>query len=58
MRPTGRIAGTCRQGAPVAAGVDLGEDIELDEAFQLGAGAFDVVRQQFVVKGFADVTGS
>lgn len=40
------------------AGVDLGEDVELDEAFQLGASAFDVLRQQFVVKGFADVTGS
>jgi hypothetical protein len=26
------------------AGVGLGEDAEFDEAFQLGAGAFDVLR--------------
>ncbi|MEU9213094.1 hypothetical protein AB0D27_35565 [Streptomyces sp. NPDC048415] len=38
-----------------AACVGLGEDIELDQALQLGAGAFDVLRQQFVVEGF---TGS
>lgn len=38
--------------------VDLGEDVELDEAFQFAAGAFDVLRQQFVVEGFADITGS
>ncbi|GAA2415553.1 hypothetical protein GCM10010255_62190 [Streptomyces coeruleofuscus] len=40
-----------------AADVDLGEDSEFDEAFQLGAGAFDVLRHQFVVEGFADITG-
>lgn len=40
-----------------AAGIDFGEDIELDEAFQLGGGTFDVLRQQFVVEGFAGVTG-
>ncbi|MFF8712714.1 hypothetical protein ACF07T_14970 [Streptomyces sp. NPDC015184] len=37
-----------------AACFDLGEDVELDEAFQLGAEAFDVLRQQFVVEGSAD----
>ncbi|MFE3329880.1 hypothetical protein [Streptomyces sp. NPDC059176] len=35
----------------------LGEDVELDQAFQLGAGAFDVLRQQFMVGGLADVAG-
>lgn len=40
-----------------AADVDLGEEAELDQAFQLGAGAFDVLRQQFVVGGSADITG-
>lgn len=40
-----------------AAGVGLGEDVEPDEAFQLGAGAIDVLRQRFVVEGFADITG-
>ncbi|MGW2768834.1 hypothetical protein [Streptomyces sp. NPDC001275] len=40
-----------------AAGVDLCEDIELDQAFQLGAGALDVLRQQIVVEGFADIAG-
>lgn len=39
------------------AGVGLGEDPEFDQAFQLGAGAFDVLRQQFVAEGFADVLG-
>ncbi|MFK4213764.1 hypothetical protein [Streptomyces sp. NPDC030920] len=39
------------------AGVDLGEDIELDQTFQLGAGALDVLRQQFVVEGFAAIAG-
>lgn len=37
------------------AGVDLGEDVELDQAFQLGAGAFDVLRQQLVAESLADV---
>ncbi|MGW6861400.1 hypothetical protein [Streptomyces xanthophaeus] len=37
------------------AGVGLGEDAEFDQAVQLGAGAFDVLRQQFVAEGFADV---
>ncbi len=40
-----------------AADVDPGEDVELDQAFELGAGAFDVLRQQFVVEGFAHVPG-
>ncbi|KUO07322.1 hypothetical protein AQJ58_35180 [Streptomyces sp. DSM 15324] len=40
-----------------AAGVGLGEDVEPDEAFQLGAGAIDVLRQRFVVEGFVDITG-
>lgn len=40
-----------------AASVDLGQDVGLDQAFRLGVGAFDVLRQQFVVEGFADVTG-
>lgn len=40
-----------------AAGVDLGEDGELDQTFQLGAGALDVLRQQFVVEGLADLAG-
>ena len=35
----------------------VGEDAEFDQAFQLGAGAFDVLRRQFVVEGFADVPG-
>ncbi|MEU2353527.1 hypothetical protein [Streptomyces misionensis] len=33
-------------------------DVELDQAFQLGAGAFDVLRQRFVIEGFADAAGS
>ncbi|GGX24222.1 hypothetical protein GCM10010341_51800 [Streptomyces noursei] len=40
-----------------AADVDLGEDAELDQAFEFGAGVFDVLRQQFVVEGLADVAG-
>jgi hypothetical protein len=40
-----------------AADVYLGEDAELDQAFQLCAGAFDVLRQQCVAEGFADVLG-
>lgn len=40
-----------------AAGADLREDVEPDEAFQLGAGLLDVLRQQFVAEGFADITG-
>lgn len=40
-----------------AADVDLGEDTEPDQAFQLGAGALDVLRQHFVAEVFADVTG-
>ncbi|WP_432180950.1 hypothetical protein [Streptomyces sp. NBC_00063] len=39
------------------AGVGFGEDAEFDQAFQLGSGAFDVLRQRFVVEGFADVFG-
>jgi len=39
------------------AGGGLGDDAEFDQAFQLGAGAFDVLRQQFVAEGFADVLG-
>jgi hypothetical protein len=41
-----------------AAGADLGEDIQLDQAFQLGARALDLLRQQIVVEGFADIAGS
>ena len=37
------------------AGIGLGEDPEFDQAFQLGTGAFDVLRQQFVAEGFADL---
>lgn len=39
------------------ASVDLSEDAEFDQAFQLGSGAFDVLRQQFVAEVFADVLG-
>jgi hypothetical protein len=49
------LVGYCFPGE--AAGVDLGEDAELDGAFRLGAGAFDVLGQQFAVEGFADITG-
>ncbi|MFE1754138.1 hypothetical protein [Streptomyces anandii] len=41
-----------------AAGLSLGEDVELDQALHLGADAFDVLRQEFMAEGFADVTGS
>ena len=37
--------------------VGFAEHTEFDQAFQLGAGAFDVLRQQFVAEGFADVLG-
>jgi hypothetical protein len=37
--------------------VGLGEDPEFDQAFQLGTGAFDVLRQQFMAEGFAVVLG-
>ncbi|MFG2495522.1 hypothetical protein ACGFSD_31360 [Streptomyces caniferus] len=40
-----------------ATGLVLGEDVELDQTLQFGAGAFDVLRQQFVVEGLADVAG-
>ncbi|MFJ3310648.1 hypothetical protein ACIPSA_48400 [Streptomyces sp. NPDC086549] len=35
----------------------LGEEAEFDQAFQLGADALDVLRECFVVKGFAHVAG-
>ncbi|KOT98791.1 hypothetical protein ADK87_14665 [Streptomyces sp. NRRL F-4711] len=54
----GRWLGVCRLWLPgKVAGTGLGEDPEFDLAFQLGAGAFDVLGQQFVAEGFADVLG-
>jgi hypothetical protein len=40
-----------------AAGVELGEDVQFDQAFQLGPGAFDVLRQHVVAESLADVLG-
>ncbi|MFE9312952.1 hypothetical protein ACIQCF_36595 [Streptomyces sp. NPDC088353] len=42
--------GYCNRRARKAAGVDFGEDAEFDQAFQLGPGAFDVLRQRFVAQ--------
>ncbi|KOT92196.1 hypothetical protein ADK70_16455 [Streptomyces rimosus subsp. pseudoverticillatus] len=35
----------------------FGEDAQFDQAFQLGPGAFEVLRQYFVAEGLAHVLG-
>lgn len=52
------MAAVCRLLLPgEVASAGLGENPEFDQALQLGAGAFDVLRQQYMAEGFADVLG-